>query len=75
MANKADQSQPIYNWIFTSISTLILGLMVQIASISPRSCTFAIEIYPQKHFWFLIAKMGTKQVQRNIATSLIVFHT
>ena len=24
---------------------------------------------------FLIAKMGTKQVQRNIATSLIVFHT
>lgn len=53
MANRADKSQLIYNCIFTSISTLILGLMVQIASISPWSCTFAIEIYPQKHFWLL----------------------
>ena len=35
MANRDDKSQPIYNCIFTSISTLILGLMVQIASISP----------------------------------------
>ena len=50
MANRDDKSQPIYNCIFTSISTLILGLMVKIASISPQSCTFAIEIYPQKHF-------------------------
>ena len=33
--NKADKSQPICYCIFTSISTLILGLMVQFTSISP----------------------------------------